>query len=411
MNNKEPKSHTLKFHLKPEVNLIVNGQCVFIFANNDVNSDISFQLLNDKMDGFDIKITQNQLLINRIGILEPLIDKGNSKGLINLLGAYYWFSIDSQNQQIYAGIGEARLETAIYKYSFIYSKENDELRKNNKLFLESINKIFMLGINIKPLKLLRDPITLNIPMCVRNTSDLTMDDIASGKFMPKSNLSIMSQKLYDCISGEKFVLDNDDFPDFTQAIEYSILNPNGWCYKKLQEKSTEFNKEKPNILETYLRITLGQNNGESPGIPYVMEIWPSGHFSPIHNHANAEAIIRVLYGEINVSLYPFLCEGLNSVSKFGYSDFKQDDITWISPTLNQTHKLENKQKDKTCITIQCYMYGEEDLSHYDYFDYIDANGVILKYEPDSDADFVEFKNLIREEWAKPTSSMFSCFGK
>ena len=41
MNNKEPKAHTLKFHLKPEINLIVNGQGVFIFANTDINLDSS----------------------------------------------------------------------------------------------------------------------------------------------------------------------------------------------------------------------------------------------------------------------------------------------------------------------------------------------------------------------------------
>jgi len=130
---------------------------------------------------------------------------------------------------------------------------------------------------------------------------------------------------------EKFVLDTPDFPDFTQAIEYSIRTPGKWCYQKLLDKSREFNPDKPNPLETYLRITLGQNNGESPGIPYVMEIWPVGHYSPIHSHANANAIIRVLNGEIHVNLYPFLCGDSDGVAPFGFGSFKKGDITWITP--------------------------------------------------------------------------------
>ena len=28
--------------------------------------------------------------------------------------------------------------------------------------------------------------------------------------------------------------------------------------------------------KAYLRITMGKGRGESPGIPYVLEIWPKG---------------------------------------------------------------------------------------------------------------------------------------
>ena len=148
--------------------------------------------------------------------------------------------------------------------------------------------------------------------------------------------------VYDCISGKNFVLNDADFPEFSQAIEYSIANPNGWCYKRLQEKSREFDKDHPNELETYLRITVGENNGESPGIPYVMEIWPPSHYSPVHNHGSANAIIRILHGSINVSLYPYL--GAN-VEPFGVINFKKDDITWLSNSLNQVHKLTNINKE------------------------------------------------------------------
>ena len=40
------------------------------------------------------------------------------------------------------------------------------------------------------------------------------------------------------------------------------------------------------------------------------------------------------------------------------------------------------------------MYEKDDTTHYDYFDYLDDNGNIQQYEPDSDMDFVEFKKTM-----------------
>jgi len=105
-----------------------------------------------------------------------------------------------------------------------------------------------------------------------------------------------------------------------------------------------------------------------------------------------------------VSQYPFLCT--TGVQPFAVANFLKDDITWISPTLNQTHQLRNLEKP-TCITIQCYMYENDDVAHYDYFDYIDGNGQRKQYEPDSDMDFVQFKELMKQEWSNRPKNMFS----
>ena len=320
---------------------------------------------------------------------KELIDVKNNAGLINKSGAYYWFSLDAHNKTLYGGIGEPRLETMVYEYVFTEDATS---------FLESLVLVQFNTLTIKPLKLLRDPITDYIPLSVKNTDDITMNDIASGAFLPKANLSTMAQKLYDAIAGKRFILDDPNFPDFSKAIEHSIQTPGCWCYQRLLEKANEFSKE-PRPLETYLRITLGKNNGESPGVPYVMEIWPVGHYSPIHSHSAANAVIRVLHGSIQVELFPFLCDEKDTVKPFGTAIFHKDDITWISPTLNQVHRLTNVPANtEACITIQCYMYNEDDDVHYDYFDYLGDNGKKLQYTPDSDMDFVEFKQRMKEEW-------------
>jgi len=379
-----------------EVKLLVKGQGVYLFnATYDEKNDRSFLLLNSSdSDGLRVNLTKKKVYISRIGDKTKYKDNKNKLGLVNLPGAYYWFSLDAQNQAFYAGVGEARMENVIFQYKFSFN--NDTERKETKAFLESIEKI-NIG-ETKPIRLLRDQITQKVPLKVLGTDDITMEAIARGDGIPIANLSETSQKLYNCVSGKKFILNTPDFPEFSDAIEHSIRTPGLWCNTKIKEKSKEFNKDKPNELETYLRITLGQNNGESPGIPYVMEIWPPGHYSPIHSHAGAEAIIRVLNGSIRVDLYPFLCGNTNKIKPFGYGDFSVDEIAWVSPTLNQTHQIKNIDSKTTGITIQCYMYGEENKTHYDYFDYINANGKIEHYEPDSDMDFISFKKLMKKEW-------------
>ena len=365
-----------------KLKLPVHGQGVFLFKATG-KEDVSFSIVgtNKIHVSFASKINVTSYPGG------PLVDPNNKTGLSTAPGAYYWLSIDSQNQNICAGVGEPRLETLTYKYLFTPPQTD------TKSLLESLTHIVVHKNSLKPIKILRDPITAIVPFIVVDTEHLTMDHVAEGYVMPVANLPATSQKLYNCISGPNFTLNTEDFPEFYKAIEYSLATPGLWCYEKIKEKASEFNKT-PNIAETYLRITLGQNNGESPGIPYVMEIWPAGHFSPVHSHAGAEAVIRVLEGGINVKLYPFL----STVEPFAITNFVKSDVMWISPTLNQTHQLTNVGTN-TCVTIQCYMYDATNSKHYDYFDYLDAEGTVQQYTPDTDMDFVEFKQLMQEEWA------------
>jgi hypothetical protein len=385
MSSSKPKALRLSRPVE-KVDLIIHGQGVVQF-NASSSCFLSFYDASG-ICGLKASFTEKGIAANAEPSNEPLVDPHRvvSRPVIN---APYWFSLDSQNRCISAGIGEARIENILYYYKF--PDEN----KGAKKFLESL--VYACPSHMEVTTLLRDPITCRIPLLVKPTDELTMDDIAAGSYLPVANLSLMSQKLYDCISGKRFTLDTPKFPNFTRAIERSIATPGLWCHERLKQKASEFDKDKPNEKETYLRITLGENNGESPGIPYVMEIWPVGHFSPVHNHGGSSAIIRVLHGAINVTLFPFLGD---KVVPFASENFKKNDVTWISPTLNQVHQLRNFDTNKaTCITIQCYMYEEDDTAHYDYFDYLDGDGKTQQFEPDSDMGFAEFKRTMEVEWA------------
>jgi predicted metal-dependent enzyme (double-stranded beta helix superfamily) len=360
--------------------LMITGQGTILF---DASGPCSLRLTDASGCGLTVELCETGVITYMVPSCAPLFDPNNKQGLSAQPGAYYWLSLDTQNLRIQVGVGEARFGTGIYSYSF---------NPTDKAFLEGLTTVKPRGAQIR--SILRDPITGSVPLLVKPTDELTMDDIAAGTYMPVANLSLTSQKLYQCISGKKFSLSTLDFPDFVKAIEHSISTPGLWCYERLKAKANEFGK--PNPEETYLRITLGENNGESPGVPYVMEIWPPGHYSPVHNHGGSSAVIRVLNGSINVSLFAFL----GAANAFAQASFKKEDVTWISPGLNQVHQLKNIGNE-TCITIQCYMYETSDTKHYDYFDYLDMDYKVQKFEPDSDMDFLTFKETIRAEWVRP----------
>ena len=54
------------------------------------------------------------------------------------------------------------------------------------------------------------------------------------------------------------------------------------------------------------------------------------------------------------------------------------------------------------------MYENHDKVHYDYFDYLDADGKTQQYEPDSDMGFLEFKKTMKAEWKGRRRSWFGC---
>jgi hypothetical protein len=312
----------------------------------------------------------------------------------------YWFSLDSLHRRLRYGKGEMRLATCLVTYDFPPDVGQSGQETSWLTTVDAVHFDPPVGASIggpgRPIRIdvWRDAVVVEPSMKVLARDQITMLDMAHGTATVVENLTDECQTLYANIAGAQFGLDAPDFREFSRAIQASIDSYDGWCHKRLKDKAKEFGDE-PEPLKTYLRITMGSNQGESPGIPFVMEIWPHGHFSPIHNHGGANAMIRVLHGEICVSLYAML--SANHVEPIARMSFVKDDVTWITPRLNQNHMLMNEKPD-ACVTIQCYMYPETDRTHYPYFDYINKAGTIKQFPPDSDMDFLAFKELMRKEW-------------
>jgi hypothetical protein len=132
---------------------------------------------------------------------------------------------------------------------------------------------------------------------VISNQNISLLDLERGVYTTPANLPAACQTLYGNVAGPDITLDTPQFPDFSKAIQRSVSTEGLLGYKLLKAKSSEFGHE--DFLGTYLRITLGYNLGDSPGVPYVLEIWPINHYSPIHDHGDANAVIKVCVKDPN----------------------------------------------------------------------------------------------------------------
>ncbi len=344
-------------------------------------------------------------------VTRPDVPDGYSLGIDQDVNCVYWVSIDNINKKLSYGKGEMRLSTTlqICKYDTprnIFTKKEKTDRYPFIGYLKDIKK--SIGVNLSHVWI--DPVTTEPPSLVIPSNQYTMENAANNEdaYVTPSNLSVECQHLYGNVAGNRFGLEMDDFPDFGQAIEYSVRTEGCLGYRIIKHKldNNEFsNEDSHNIAkaddeykEVYLRITLGTAQGESPGIPYVLEIWPPGCGSPIHHHGYTHAIIKVLRGAIDVDLYRMLPQNGNPTKALKKVTFNKGDVTYLMPHANQFHRLRNDiQNSETCITIQCYSYAKDDQVHYPTFDYIEDNK-LGHFEPISDYDFVAFKEEIRKEW-------------
>ena len=90
---------------------------------------------------------------------------------------------------------------------------------------------------------------------------------------------------------------------------------------------------------------MGANQGDSPGIPYVMEIWPSGCYSPIHDHAQCNSIIKVLSGSLTARYFAGL--SLDDKVPFKQAVVSEGDVTWLDDRQFQTHQLFNHNLNRS----------------------------------------------------------------
>lgn len=97
-----------------------------------------------------------------------------------------------------------------------------------------------------------------------------------------------------------------------EAIRYSLNHGH------LSERETAQDKK------SYIRVDCFGVDEKSP---CVLEIWPGGHYSPIHEHAGSTGIIKGLVGRVDIMLYEQLYW---KAKKLGMLTLTSGHISWLS---------------------------------------------------------------------------------
>ncbi|VAW50774.1 hypothetical protein MNBD_GAMMA06-392 [hydrothermal vent metagenome] len=326
---------------------------------------------------------------------DPFLDIGREQ--------VYWLSIDKNNNLIRFGKGEMIAELCELEFNYSHLLEEGEMAWMSLLDSFSIAGHFSAG-EIKKISHTchRLPVTTSAPPVIVAHNQINLGLIDNNEATVVNNLSNECAQLYNNVAGQNLSLNTPDFPDFSDAINWSIMTEGALCHTRLLEKAAGLSER--HKKQCYLRITIGENLGDSPGAPYVLEIWPGQHYSPVHRHAECNAIIKVLHGSLSCRWFKSLQFEENM--PYQQTALSAGQVTWLDPKQFQTHQLYNHNiEGNMCATIQCYKYSKIDFEHYEYFDYRNEDSQkICQFTPKSDWRYSRFKEQVRAEWEAYKSS-------
>ena len=404
----------------------VNGQGTFIytrkFTEENATGEFAIVVTPEKVKPGDRPQEYISLHVTPTKASFTKKEKGPKEGLVvekegigsepkRLLS--YWFSYDRDACTVKYGKGYRMVETTLLSHDFLKKESRKQLEK----FFNAANPIYVMVLFVgggtfsyAPLievessfQFEENPVVSNYPPLVKDSDKVTLLDVDQNLFMFSKSLPIACQELHSNI--RNMDLENPAHPYYpgiklSDAIRYSLTTEGMMLAKIIQKKreSHEFNDPS----EVYIRVTLGPDMRTGPGVSYVLELWPSKCKSPVHNHGASCAIIKVLFGQIQINIYN---KGGNPpmatdfIKKF---DAIKDDVTWMDSNWYQSHQLVNTTSD-FCATIQCYKYAAGDKIHWPGFDFIAVGDqspkpVLDTFMPNSDATFQEMRNTVLKEY-------------
>ena len=327
--------------------------------------------------------------------------------------ASYWISVDRDSFLIKYGKGYVMNETTFLSIDFNHKNKRAKEKVQDTFFSPAMPLYLMVFIQTEQVKNQPNPLPMieaepvfqfktrplagNLPHLVKDSSAVTLSDLDRGQFIFSDDLPTASQELYNIIKNCELDYPADPHTKLSDAIRYSITTEDKFLYELIKKKMEGKNFKHP----VYIRVTLGEDTVTAPGIPYVLEIWPIGSGTTIHDHGGACTAMKILFGEIDIEFYNKVTSPppITDMKPLLNTKGKKGEIMWMDENWYQTHKLKNTSKD-FCAIIQTYRYRSDDNIQWPGFDYIPAgNSHIQKIVyPGSDTTFHDMKTAVLEEY-------------
>jgi hypothetical protein len=110
-------------------------------------------------------------------------------------------------------------------------------------------------------------------------------------------------------------------------LRYGVLR----CIIKEKAKRQIEDNQPPET--SYVRVDC---YGKSTQTPCVLEIWPGGHYSPMHEHSESSGIVFGVCGHVDVMVY----QGLDwNADKLGLVSVDRGIAAWLNKEWFQVHKV------------------------------------------------------------------------
>ncbi|XP_055334209.1 uncharacterized protein LOC129585522 isoform X2 [Paramacrobiotus metropolitanus] len=201
------------------------------------------------------------------------------------------------------------------------------------------------------MKLKKEPVLVDLEPIIIPNDQLTLEHLASEKFYMSPNSCPIVSGLLSKVLAAKFTQDHLD------AITFSLKTPGCVLHSILQMKQSK--SLFGNANSSYIRIPLRRSLLISPGQDMVLEVWPARHCSPVHDHGNSTAVIKILQGSLKSEWYNPIVNGSYEPPELIKAEtVYAGNITWMRSDLYQTHKLINEDDHTPAISLQVYRYEE-----------------------------------------------------
>ncbi|KAK9805001.1 hypothetical protein WJX73_010927 [Symbiochloris irregularis] len=254
----------------------------------------------------------------------------------------------------------------------------------------------------------RCPLTHNPPPIIKPSSGLCLLDLGWQQGIPSCCLPSPCKVLYEQLSSPAMTLDHLPSLHGTlrEAIRHSLATPGALLHTAVKAKAGRRFAGGPS-KQCYIRVGVSRCRGLSPGEPFVLEIWPSGHFSPVHNHGLAFGVTRVLHGSITVRVFNKHLHR-EKPQQLQQHCLQEGQLTWFSPNWYQTHQLDN-QTDDFCCTLNGFQYGQDDGVCWPFMTCKGQQpGDVHEFEAVSDFEFSELRVQLLEELRLAKARAFTC---
>ena len=247
--------------------------------DDDYNKYENYVVLEVGINAAEIKIKVGG---EKLSLIKITSDQGLDVGVTQT----YWFSYDRDGKVFKYGKEHIMEETTLMCYDFNESYDSKlkiffdinpgaestillySSRIDSEMKEDNIDKTNIGSINFEPLiHVTSDPLIFS-PSPFLREFEPSVECLINPEHTHSNSphLPPECKQIYENIKNI-LVLD----PLLVDQIRNSIQTE-GYILNKFLKK------------KAYLRITFGDNQGNSPGCPYVLEIWPAGAESPNHNH-------------------------------------------------------------------------------------------------------------------------------